>query len=143
MIAFFMAIGVGCVLSIPYAFFCKVVILSFLVAPYNILVGSVVGAAFAYGALRGGRNRKVSLLIAWGVIAGGVTMPVAQWVISAIGVCPDLFLSPILLPLFGGVGTVGYLAGEKGTRGKRNREREQRYRHAIAEHAEEATPEDE
>ena len=142
MAAFFIAIGVGCVLAIPYAFSCRAVILSFLVVPYNILLGSVVGAAFAYGAVQGNPNRKASWLIVWGVIAGGVTMPVAQLVISAIGVCPDLFLSPVLLPLFGGVGTVGYLACEKGTRGKRNREREQRYRRAIAEHAEEEAAED-
>ncbi len=143
MAAFFVAIGAGCVLAIPYAFFCKAVILGFLVIPYSILVGSVVGAAFEYGALQGEPNRKTSWLIAWGVIAGGVTMPAAQLVISVIGVCPGFFLSPVLLPFFGGVGTVGYLACERGTRGKRNREREQRYCHAIAEHAEEATTEGE
>ena len=143
MAAFFIAIGVGCVLAIPYAFFCKAVILSFFIALYSILVGAAVGATFAYGALRGEPNRKASWLIVWGAIAGGVTMPIAQPIISAIGACPGLFLSPILLPLFGGVGTVLYLACEKGTRGRRNRGREQRYRRAIAEHAEEATTEDE
>jgi len=143
MAAFFIAIGAGCVLVVPYSFFCKAVILCFLVIPYNILVGSIVGAVFAYGALQGEPNRKFSWLIAWGVIARGATMPVAQLLISAIDVCPGLFLSPILLPLFGGVGTVGYLACEKGIRGKRNREREERYRRAIAKRAGDATAEDE
>ena len=141
MAGFCIATGVGCVLAIPYAFFCRVVILSFLAAPYNILVGSVVGAAFACVALQRKPNRKAGWLILWEVVAGGATMPVAQLLIKAIGVRPDLFLAPVLLPLFGGVGTVGYLACERGTQGKRNREREQRYRRAIADSAKEATTE--
>ena len=134
MAAFFISIGAGCVLAIPYAFFCKAPILVFLIAPYNMLVGSVVGAVFAYGALQGRPSRKYGWLIVWGLIAGGVTMPVGQLVVSAIAACPDTFLSPILLPLFGGVGAVLYLACEKGIRGKRDRMREQRYGRAISEH---------
>ena len=141
MAGFCIAIGVGSVLAIPYAFFCRVVILSFPAAPHSILVGSVVGAAFACVALRRKPNRKDGWLIVWEVVAGGATMPVAQLLIKAIGVCPDLFLPPVLLPHFGGVGTVGYLPCERGAQGKRNREREQRRRRAIADRAEEATTE--
>jgi len=134
-VAFLIGLAVGSAFSVPYALFCKAVALGFLVIPYNMLIGGVAGAAFAYAASRQRRDVNPVVLIAGGLVVALFTLFTGAVIVDAIGTCPGIFLSPILLPMFGAVGAVVYLACQKGIRGKRDREREQRYRRAIAEHA--------
>ena len=72
--------------------------------------------------------------IGGGLVVGLLMLPAGGAVVDAIGACPEIFLSPILLPMFGAVGAVVYLACQRGIRGKRDRAREQRYGRAISEH---------
>ncbi len=135
-------LAAGSAVSIPYAFFCRAVALSFLVIPYNMVIGAAAGAAFAYAGSRQRQDVNPVVLIGGGFAVGFLAIFTGQAIVQAIGACPGIFLSPILLPMFGAVGAVIYLACQRGIRGKRDREREQKYRGSIARHAAEALEDD-
>jgi hypothetical protein len=131
-------VAVGCALTVPYALFCRAAVLSFFLALYNMAIGGASGAAFAFAASRQRSDVHLVVLIAGGFVVGGAMILAGQAIVHGMRACPNLFVSPILLPMFGGFGAILYVACERGFRGKRDRARERRYGASIAQHAEAA-----
>jgi len=133
-VALLIGLAVGGASSVPYAFFCRAVVLGFLLIPYNMVIGGVAGGAFAFAASRQRQDVNPVVLIGGGLVVGFLMLPAGGAIVNAIGACHGIFLSPILVPMFGAIGAVVYLACQRGIRGRRDRAREQRYGRAISEH---------